>query len=65
MSALFHSEDFHNWLNGITPSKLKYYYMEKEPSAAFFSLHDTTPAKKAVRMTGMSWLIFITCRFLL
>ncbi len=38
MSALFHSEDFHNWLNGITPSKLKYYYMEKEPSAAFFSL---------------------------
>ena len=38
MTELFHSKDFYNWLNGVTDSKLKYYYMEPEPSAAFFSL---------------------------
>lgn len=38
MTELFHSRDFYNWLNGVTDSKLKYFYMEPEPSAAFFSL---------------------------
>ena len=38
MTALFHSKEFHNWLNGVTESRLKYYYMEKDPSAAFISL---------------------------
>jgi NTE family protein len=39
MSELFHSEKFFNWLNGVTESKLKYYYMMPEPSAAMMSLH--------------------------
>ena len=45
MSELFHSEKFFNWLNGVTDSRLKYYYMEPDPSAAFFTLNfnrDTT-----------------------
>ena len=38
MTELFHSRDFFNWLNGVTDNSLKYYYLEPEPSAAFFSL---------------------------
>ena len=38
MTELFHSRDFFNWLNGVTDNRLKYYYLEPEPSAAFFSL---------------------------
>nr|MCR5454043.1 patatin-like phospholipase family protein [Bacteroidales bacterium] len=38
MSALFHSDDFNKWLNGITDSKLKYFYMEEEPSASMLSV---------------------------
>ena len=34
MSELFHSHEFYNWLNGVTDSRLKYYYMAEEPSAA-------------------------------
>ncbi len=38
MSELFHSHEFYNWLNGVTDSRLKYYYMAEEPSAAMLSL---------------------------
>ncbi|MBO4771170.1 MAG: patatin-like phospholipase family protein, partial [Bacteroidales bacterium] len=38
MTELFHSKEFYNWLNGVTDSRLNYYYMEKDPSAAFISL---------------------------
>ncbi|MBP5682500.1 MAG: patatin-like phospholipase family protein [Bacteroidales bacterium] len=45
MTELFHSEKFRNWLNGVTESDLRYYYMQDEPSAAMLSLkfnRDTT-----------------------
>jgi len=48
MEQLFHSEEFFNWLEGKAPEKLRYFFKEPDPSAAWFSLkfnRDTNSVK--------------------